>query len=64
MPEGFAHGFQTLEDSTEVAYQISALYVAEAARGCHHASPDLGIAWPLPVTAISERDRDLPPFAA
>ena len=61
VPEGFAHGFQTLEDRTEVFYQISVPYAPEFSRGCHYASPSLGIEWPLPVTRISERDRQLDP---
>lgn len=62
VPEGCAHGFQTLEDGSEVSYQISVPYAPEAARGCHHASPALGIAWPRPVRVISDRDRELPAF--
>jgi dTDP-4-dehydrorhamnose 3,5-epimerase len=63
IPTGMAHGFQTLEDSTEVCYQISAFYVAEAARGIRWDDPTFAIAWPEPVTVISERDRSLPFFA-
>jgi dTDP-4-dehydrorhamnose 3,5-epimerase len=63
VPEGFAHGFQTLEDRTEVFYQISVPYAPEFSHGCHYASPSLGIEWPLPVTRISERDRQLDPLS-
>ena len=63
VPEGFAHGFQTLEKGTEVFYQVSVPFVPEAARGCHHASPLLAIEWPLQVTRISERDRSLDPLS-
>ena len=62
VPEGFAHGFQTLEDGSEVSYQISVPYNAELSRGYHYASPALGIEWPLPVSVISERDAALEPI--
>ena len=60
VPEGFAHGFQTLEDNTEVAYKISESYHPESARGLRWDDPVLGINWPLPISAISERDRTHP----
>lgn len=63
VPPGFAHGFQTLADDTELYYQMSAAYSPEHARGFRHDDPEVGIAWPLPVAVISERDRGLPPFA-
>lgn len=63
VPGGFAHGFQTLADDTELYYQMSEAYDPELARGFRHDDPELGIAWPLPVTVISERDRELPRFA-
>jgi dTDP-4-dehydrorhamnose 3,5-epimerase len=57
IPEGFAHGFQTLADDTEVFYQISTVYVAEAARGIRWDDPELGIRWPEAVRrVISPRD--------
>jgi dTDP-4-dehydrorhamnose 3,5-epimerase len=59
-PEGFAHGFQTLEDDTEVAYLVSAPYMAEASRGIRHDDPAIGIRWPRAVTRISEQDRGWP----
>jgi dTDP-4-dehydrorhamnose 3,5-epimerase len=62
IPKGMAHGFQTLEDATEVAYQISAFYAPEAARGYRWNDPAFAIPWPEPVTVISERDRNLPLF--
>lgn len=64
VPPGLAHGFQTLEDDTELLYQMSAFYAPELARGFRHDDPEVGIDWPLPVTVISDRDRTLPPFAA
>lgn len=64
VPEGFAHGLQTLEDGTEVFYQMSAAYAAEANTGVRWNDPVLGLRWPLPVTDISERDRRFPDFRA
>jgi dTDP-4-dehydrorhamnose 3,5-epimerase len=63
VPPGFAHGYQTLVDETELHYLISVPYVASASRGIAHDSAGLAIPWPLPVSAISERDRGLPKFA-
>jgi dTDP-4-dehydrorhamnose 3,5-epimerase len=62
VPPGFAHGFQTLEDSTEVTYLISAAYSAEHARGFRFDDATLAIAWPEPLTMISDRDLSLPRF--
>jgi dTDP-4-dehydrorhamnose 3,5-epimerase len=62
VPAGFAHGFQTLEDRTEVSYLISAPYSAEHARGFRFDDPSLAIPWPEPVTMISDRDLTLPRF--
>jgi len=59
IPQGFAHGFITLEHSTEIFYQMSAPYVADSASGIHYKSSSLGIDWPLQPTVISERDRTL-----
>jgi dTDP-4-dehydrorhamnose 3,5-epimerase len=56
IPEMFAHGFQTLEDGTEVFYQMSEFYAPELARGLRYDDPRLGIRWPLPVSSISEKD--------
>lgn len=60
IPPGMAHGFQTLEDATEVFYQISVPYAPESARGYRWDDPAFGIPWPEPVTVISERDREWP----
>jgi dTDP-4-dehydrorhamnose 3,5-epimerase len=57
IPEGFAQGFQSLEDDTEVFYQISETYHPEAARGLRWDDPAFAIQWPLPVTVTSIRDR-------
>ncbi|HVR95512.1 MAG TPA: dTDP-4-dehydrorhamnose 3,5-epimerase [Thermoanaerobaculia bacterium] len=64
IPKGMAHGFQTQEDATEVSYQISEVYSPEHARGYRWDDPAFGIAWPLPVSVISEKDRNLPLFAS
>ena len=56
VPEGFAHGYQTLEDATEVFYQVSETYHPESARGLRWDDPRLDITWPLPVSRISARD--------
>jgi dTDP-4-dehydrorhamnose 3,5-epimerase len=56
VPEGFAHGFQTLEDDAEVFYQMSEFYSPEHARGARWNDPALAIRWPLPVQSISDRD--------
>ena len=62
LPEGLAHGFQTLEDGSEVFYQITPAHRPEATRGVRWDDPGLAIDWPLAVTAISERDRVNPAF--
>jgi dTDP-4-dehydrorhamnose 3,5-epimerase len=62
VPEGLAHGLQTLAGDTEVFYQMGAPYVAEAACGVRYNDPAFGIDWPLPVTVISARDRDYEDF--
>lgn len=62
IPEGCAHGFQTLCDDTEVLYQISDFHHAESARGLRFDDPVFRIAWPLPVSIVSERDRSFPLF--
>jgi dTDP-4-dehydrorhamnose 3,5-epimerase len=56
IPEGFAHGFQVLEAGSELLYLHTSIYMPESEGGLRHGDPALGIAWPLPVTYISERD--------
>lgn len=56
IPEGFAHGFQTLEDNTEVLYQMSEFYHPESARGVRWNDPVFGIKWPSRPTFISNKD--------
>lgn len=57
VPEGFAHGFQTLTDNAELIYHHTEFYVPNAEGGLRYNDPALKISWPLPVTAISERDK-------
>ncbi|MDQ3000913.1 MAG: dTDP-4-dehydrorhamnose 3,5-epimerase family protein [Fibrobacterota bacterium] len=57
IPEGFAHGFQTLEDDTELLYLHTEYYSQPVEGALNAADPRLGIAWPLSITEISERDR-------
>jgi dTDP-4-dehydrorhamnose 3,5-epimerase len=65
VPEGFAQGYQTLEDDTEVLYQMSHHYVPEAARGVRWNDPAFGIDWPPAAERlISERDRAWPDHRA
>ncbi len=64
VPEGCAHGFQTLMDDTEVLYQISRPWHPESALGIRWNDPTVGIQWPLAAAAvISDRDRNLPLLA-
>lgn len=58
IPEGCAHGFQTLEDETEIFYQMSAYYAPEAGRGVRWDDPAFRIEWPLAVTMMARRDRE------
>lgn len=62
IPENCAHGFLSLEDDTEVHYQISAPYRPEAARGVRWNDPAIGIVWPAEPVVMNERDRDYPDF--
>ncbi|WP_043692815.1 dTDP-4-dehydrorhamnose 3,5-epimerase family protein [Luteibacter sp. 9133] len=56
IPEGFAHGFQTLEDDCELLYVHSQPYRAEHEGGVHPCDPQVAIQWPMEIAAISERD--------
>jgi dTDP-4-dehydrorhamnose 3,5-epimerase len=60
LPAGCAHGYQTLEDGTEMHYMTSQVYTPYACRGARFDDPAYGIQWPLPVTAMSEQDRNWP----
>ncbi len=63
IPHGIAHGYQSLEDETEISYQMSTPYLPEAAAGVRWDDPAFAVRWPLEVTAITERDRSYPDFA-
>ena len=60
IPEGFAHGFQTLADDTEVFYQMSEFYHPEAARGVRWNDPAFQVQWPDGERIIVPRDREYP----
>ena len=62
IPEGCGHGFLTLEDETELFYQMSAFYHPQAASGVRWNDPAFKIAWPAPVEVISERDNTYPDY--
>jgi dTDP-4-dehydrorhamnose 3,5-epimerase len=63
IPAGCAHGFQTLEDDTELLYLVSELFEPELQRGIRWNDPGLELEWPLQLSAISDRDRGFPDFA-
>jgi dTDP-4-dehydrorhamnose 3,5-epimerase len=60
VPQGCAHGFLTLEDESEVLYQISSEHVPSAARGVRWDDPTFGIPWPIAPDIIADRDRSWP----
>jgi dTDP-4-dehydrorhamnose 3,5-epimerase len=62
VPEGCAHGFLTLEDASEVCYEMSEFHHPESARGIRWDDPAFRIDWPGTVEVISERDRTYPNF--
>ena len=62
VPEGFAHGYQTLVNDTDVIYQVSCAYTPEAEAGVRYNDPSFRIAWPERVTAISSKDAGWPNF--
>ena len=57
VPPGVAHGYQTLEDHTSLTYLIDASYAPQAARTLAYDDPTVAIAWPLPVSVVSAKDR-------
>jgi len=63
IPEGFAHGFQTLADASEVFYEMFNMFKPEYCGGLRWDDPLLGIKWPLEVVSISERDQSYPLLA-
>jgi dTDP-4-dehydrorhamnose 3,5-epimerase len=64
VPEGFAHGFQTLENDSEVFYQMSESYASEYTRGVRWDDPAFGVQWPLEDRVLSVRDRSFPNYSA
>ena len=62
VPKGFAHGFVTLQDSTETFYFASDFYFAELERGIRYDDPYFQIDWPIKVSASSEKDKNFPDF--
>ena len=62
VPENFAHGYQTLEDNTEVVYLVSQFYSSESERGVRYNDPAFGMDWPLEVQVISDKDESWPGF--
>ena len=63
VPEGCAHGFLTLADDSEIAYQMSEPHAPEAARGVRFDDPAFGIEWPAPALVVSDPDRQWPDFS-
>jgi dTDP-4-dehydrorhamnose 3,5-epimerase len=63
VPEGFAHGFQTLVDNTEVTYLVSQFYTPEAEGGVRYDDPAFGVEWPLEVQVISDKDKSWPDYS-
>ncbi len=62
VPEGFAHGFITLEDNTEALYLVTEFYAPECERGIRWNDPKFNIEWPIEPIAISDKDRESPDF--
>ena len=59
IPEGFAHGFQTLEDNSEVLYFVTEFYYPKLEGGVVYNDPKINIKWPLEITEISDKDRQI-----
>ena len=62
VPKGFAHGYQSLTDGSEVLYMVTQFYTPGAERGLRWDDPAFGIAWPLPDPILSEKDAAAPDF--
>lgn len=62
VPKGFAHGFLTLTDNSEVFYQMSDFYMHGYSRGIRYNDPNFGIIWPSEITVISHQDQSYPDF--
>ncbi len=64
IPEGFAHGFLTLKDNTEVFYQMSEFYEPDYVKGVRWNDPAFNIQWPIEINMISHKDNNYPDFAS
>lgn len=64
VPEGLAHGFLTLEDNSEIFYQMSEFYSPRHSRGVRWNDPAFGIEWPIRDPIMADRDRNYPDFSA
>ena len=60
VPEGFAHGFQSLTDYSEITYMVSAFYNKESEGGVRYDDAKVNIEWPLPVSLVSDKDQKIP----
>ena len=60
VPERFAHGYQVLCDKTDTSYQVGEYYSPPHERALRYDDPRLGLTWPLPMTVISDKDRNAP----
>lgn len=63
VPEGFGHGFQVLQDDSEVFYEVTQFYHPDAERGVRYDDSSFGITWPVDVTEISDKDKSWPKFS-
>jgi dTDP-4-dehydrorhamnose 3,5-epimerase len=57
VPERFAHGYQVLEDKTETSYQAGEFYAPGTEGGLRYDDPRLGLVWPLPISEVSDKDK-------
>ena len=62
VPKGFAHGFITLEDNTEINYLVTQFYTPAADSGVRYNDPVFNITWPVEITSVSEKDKNHPDF--
>ena len=63
VPEGFAHGFLTLEDNSEVYYFVTQFYNGKHEVGLRYNDPTINIEWPIPVSEITDKDKNHPEFS-
>ncbi|MCO5235537.1 MAG: dTDP-4-dehydrorhamnose 3,5-epimerase [Chitinophagaceae bacterium] len=60
IPRGFAHGFQSLSEYSELTYMVSAFYNKESEGGISYLDPSVNIEWPLPIGIVSDKDKAVP----